>query len=43
MDKPKDWFDALLAKEKEALYRAELENYSEKMVLNIDGQIIFIN
>ena len=30
----KDWFTACSAVEKEALYRAELENYSEKLVVN---------
>jgi len=43
MEDSKDWFDARLKYEKEALYRAELENFSEKMVLNADGIIIFNN
>ncbi len=39
----KDWFTACSAVEKEALYRAELENYSEKLVVNGEGRIVFIN
>lgn len=39
----KDWFEKLAQSEKEALYRAELENYSEKMVLNTENRIVFIN
>lgn len=38
-----DWFEQCSASEKEALYRAELEHYSEKMVLNLEGRIVFIN
>lgn len=39
----KDWFEKLSQSEKEVLYRAELEHYSEKMVLNTENRIIFIN
>ena len=39
----KDWFAQRAEREKEALYRAELENYSEKMVLDNNNRIIFIN
>ncbi len=38
-----DWFSQCSAKEQEALYRAELENYSEKLVVNSEGRIVFIN
>lgn len=38
-----DWFLQLSQAEKEALYLAELENYSEKMVVNLEGRIVFIN
>ena len=39
----KDWLDQRSALEKEALYRAELEYYSEKLVTNTEGRIVFIN
>lgn len=38
-----DWLDQRSTQEKEALYRAELEYYSEKLVLNTEGRIVFIN
>ncbi len=38
-----DWLDQRSNEEKDALYRAELEYYSEKMVTNIDDRIVFIN
>lgn len=38
-----DWFTECLDVEKEALYRAEIENFSERMVVNRQGRIIFIN
>lgn len=37
------WFLQLSKEQKEALYFAELENYSEKMVVNLEGRIVFIN
>ena len=37
------WFLQLSKQEKEALFLAEMENYSEKMVVNMEGRIIFIN
>ena len=39
----KDWFEQRSQIEKEALYKSELEHYSEKMVLNTENRIIFIN
>ena len=38
-----DWLDQRSNEEKDALYRAELEYYSEKMVTNIDDRIVYIN
>jgi len=38
-----DWFSECSAQQKEALYRAEIENFSERMVVDLDGRIIFIN
>lgn len=38
-----DWLDQCSQMEKEALYRAEIENYMERMVLNASGRIVFIN
>lgn len=39
----KDWLDQRSEMEKEALYRSELEYYSEKLVINTEGRIVFIN
>lgn len=39
----KDWLEQCSQAEKEALYRAEIENYMERMVLNNEGHIVFIN
>ena len=39
----KDWFEQRSQIEKEVLYKSELEHYSEKMVLNTENRIIFIN
>lgn len=38
-----DWLTQCSGQEKEALYRAEIENYMERMVLNREGRIVFIN
>lgn len=38
-----DWLAQRSQAEKEALYRAELENYSEKMVLDGEQRVVFIN